>query len=62
MHDLESALENEMHKLLWDFEIQMDQVISARQPDLVIVNNKKEKLPNKCLCRPGKQESENKRK
>ena len=37
--------ENETHKLLWNFEIQMDHLISARQPDLVIVN-KKESLPN----------------
>ena len=41
MHNLESILENEMHKLLWDFEIQTDHLISARQPDLVIVNKKK---------------------
>ena len=30
-----------MHKLVWDFEIQMDHLISARQPDLVIINKKK---------------------
>ena len=35
MHNPESALENEAHKILWDFEIQMDQLISARRPDLV---------------------------
>ena len=36
MHNPESALENEMHKILWDFEIQTDHLISVRRPDLVI--------------------------
>ena len=31
------------HKLLWDFEIQTDHLISARRPDLIIIN-KKEKI------------------
>ena len=44
MHNLESILENETHKILWDFEIQTDHLISARRQDLVIVNkNKKRK-------------------
>ena len=29
-----------MHKIIWDFVIQTDHQISARQPDLVIVNKK----------------------
>ena len=37
----ESDLENETHKLLWDFEIQMDHLIPVRIPDFVIVNIKK---------------------
>ena len=36
-----SVQENETHKLPWDFEIQTDHLISARRPDLVIVNKKK---------------------
>ena len=40
MHNLESVLEKETHKLLWDFEIQTDHLISARRPDKVIVNKK----------------------
>ena len=28
-------------KLLWDFEIQTDHLISVRRPDLIIINNKK---------------------
>ena len=39
----ESVLENEKHKILWDFEIQTDHLILARRPDLVIVNKKKKK-------------------
>ena len=42
MHNAKSTLENETHELLWDFEIQSDHLISARQPDLVIVNKKRE--------------------
>ena len=41
---------NETHKILSDFQIQMDHLISARTPDLIIVN-KKEKLLNSRLCR-----------
>ena len=47
MHNQESAQENEMHKLLWDFEIQTDHQISARRPDLIIVNNNKKKKKRK---------------
>ena len=36
-----SVQENETHKLLWDFDIQMDPLISARRPDLIIINKKK---------------------
>ena len=41
IHNTESALENETNKLLWDFEIQKDHEISARRPDLEIVNKNK---------------------
>ena len=40
MHNLESILENETHKLLWDFETLTDYLILGRGPDLVIVNKK----------------------
>ena len=40
MHNLESVLENKMHKFLWYFEIQLDHLILVRRPDLVIVNKK----------------------
>ena len=35
MHNPAIVLENETHKLLCDFEIQTDHLISARQPDLI---------------------------
>ena len=47
MYNPESVLENEMHKIFWDFEIQTDPLVSARQPDLVIVNKKKKKKKKK---------------
>ena len=59
IHNLESVLENEMHKFLWDFEIQMDYLILARQSDLLKVNKKKKKenLPNNRLCCPDRPQS-----
>ena len=35
------VLENDTHKLLWDFNIQTDHLIPARRPDLIIINKKK---------------------
>ena len=35
------VLENDTHKLLWDFDIQTDRIISARRPGLIIINEKK---------------------
>ena len=40
MHKPESVLENETHKILWDFEIKTDHLIPARRPDLVLINKK----------------------
>ena len=34
MRTLASVLENETHKLQWDFDIQTDYLDSARRPDL----------------------------
>ena len=50
MQDPESVLENVTDKIIWDFDIQTDHLISARPQDLVIVK-KKENLPNNGLCR-----------
>ena len=46
MHKAESVLENWIHKLLLDFEIQTNHVISIRRSDQVVIrkkNNKKQK-------------------
>ena len=53
MHNLEPALVNETHKRLWDFETQTDHLISARRPDLIIINKKRELAE---LCCPGLQQ------
>ena len=44
MHNPEYVLENRNHIILWDFEIQMDYLISIRPPNQVIVNKKKREL------------------
>ena len=48
MHNPAPVLENDTHKLLWDFDIQTDYLISARRPDLIIINKKKKK---KKICK-----------
>ena len=42
MHNPAPVLENDSHKLLWDFNIQTDHLILARRPDLRIINKKRE--------------------
>ncbi len=41
MHHPAPVLENDTHKLLWDFDIHTDHLILARRPDLIIINKKK---------------------
>ena len=43
MHNPAPVLENNTHKLLWDFHIHTDLLLSARRPDLIIINKKKKK-------------------
>ena len=43
MHNPAPVLENDTHKLLWDFNIQTDHLIPVRKPDLIIINKKKKK-------------------
>ena len=38
IHNSVSVLENDTHKLLWDFDIHL---ISARRPDLIVTNKKR---------------------
>ena len=41
MHNPAPVLENNTHKLQWDFDIHTDHLISAIRPDLIIINKKK---------------------
>ena len=43
MHSSAPVLENETHKLLWDFDIQTDHLIPASRPDFIIINKIKKK-------------------
>ena len=43
MHNPAPVLENNTHKLLWDFDTHTDHLISARRPDLIIIKKKKKK-------------------
>ena len=38
------VLENDTHKHLWDLDVQTDHLISARRPDLIIINKKKKRI------------------
>ena len=44
MHKLGSVLENEMPKILWDFEIQTDHSIPARKPEIGLSNKRTQHL------------------
>ena len=51
MHNPAPVQENDTHKLLWDFDIQTDHLISTGRPDLKIINKKKkENLYNCRFC------------
>ena len=41
MHNPAPLLENDTHKLLWDFDIQTDHLNPVRRPDLIVINKKK---------------------
>ena len=41
MHNPAPVLENNTQKLLWDFDIQTDHLISARRPDFIIIKKKR---------------------
>ena len=54
MHNPVRVLENDTHKLLWDFDIHTNHLISARRPDLIIIKNKKKENMQNCrLCCTG---------
>ena len=63
MHNPAPVLENDSHKLQWDFNIQTDQLIPARRPDLTIINKKKKENQQNCrLCCPGGPQNKSERK
>ena len=43
MHNPAPVLENATHKLIWGFNIQTDNLIPARRPDLIIIKKKKKR-------------------
>ena len=53
MHNPSPVRENDTYKLLWDFDIHTDHLISARKQDLIIINEK-ENMQNCRLCCPGR--------
>ena len=56
-------LENETHKIFYDFEIQTDHQFSPRRSDLVVINKiKKENLLNRRHYCPDRSHSENEKK
>ncbi len=61
MHNPASVLENDTHKLLWDFDIQTDHLISIRRPGVIIINKKKENLQNCRYYCPGWQQNKTER-
>ena len=40
---MERAVENKQIKVLWDINIQCDNLMEARQPDLVVIEKKEQK-------------------
>ena len=42
MYNPAPFLENDTHKILLDFDVHTDHIISARRPDFIIINKKKE--------------------
>ena len=45
VHEVESVIENDIVKILWDVYIQMDRQIEHQRPDIVVI----ERNTNKCL-------------
>ena len=50
------------HKFSGILRIKTDHQVLARRPDIVIINKKKEILPNSRLCHPSRPPSKNQRK
>ena len=50
MHNPAPLLENDTHKLCWNFDIHTDYLISARRPDLIIIKKKNKKKKQR-ICK-----------
>ena len=61
MHNPPPVIENETHKLQWDFDIHTDHLISVWRPELIIINKKNENLQNCRFCCPGWQQNKTER-
>ena len=59
-HELESVLENEDYKILWDCSIQADHIIEARRPHLVVVDKKERSCKTIDSAVPGDSRTEEK--
>ena len=55
-HQPETALENESFKLLYDFNVLTDKKITARRPDIIVVDKKKQTYNNYRCFLPSRQE------
>ena len=58
MHNPAPALEKDTNKLIWDFDMQTDHLISARKPDLIIINKRKWRKSAKLLTLLSRQTTE----
>ena len=52
-HKVDSVVENERVKILWDFNIQTDREIKHRRPDIVVVNKEKNECTIIDVANPG---------
>ena len=59
MHKLESVLENKAHKIPWNFEKIIDHPISAKRPNLVLINKRMSSIE---ICCSGGSQIKTKRK
>ena len=49
-HTREGVIENEEVKVLWDINVQCDNVIEARRPNIIVIDKKKAKGDNHRHC------------
>ena len=62
LHKQEYVIDNETHKILWEFEILTDHPIRARKPSPVLINKKKTTFNLVDFAVPADNSAKNKRK